>query len=241
MLDTQMKDQIKTVFAPIQKGIELVYAQSSHPDQKELVEMLEEISGLNPLIKTRAENIEANFPQFHIEAEGKPNGVYFKGIPGGHEFTSLILAILNSAGLGKLPDANTALRIKNLKGPIELTTYISLTCENCPDVVQALNQMAIIHGGFKHHMTDGGYVQEQISALGIQGVPSVVHDGKLIHSGKISFLDLLSLLESTFGKKEASHTIIQSDLGHFDVVVVGGGPAGASAAIYSIRKGPRSD
>jgi alkyl hydroperoxide reductase subunit F len=180
----------------------------------------------------------APFPEFHLEYDGKPNGIHFKGIPSGHEFTSLVLAILNSDNKGKLPDQALQDKIKNLKGPIEVTTYVSLSCENCPDVVQTLNQMAIIHGNFKHTMIDGAYTQEEIQALGIQGVPSVVVNNKMIYSGRLNTIDLLNALEKTFGIDESQiKTTKISDLGEYDVVVLGGGPAGSSAAIYSARKG----
>jgi alkyl hydroperoxide reductase subunit F len=129
-----------------------------------------------------------------------------------------------------------ARRIRNLKGPIKVRTFISLTCENCPDVVQALNQMAIIHGDFEHEMIDGMYHQTEVERLNIQGVPSVMVGDQLLHSGRSTFIELLGKLESHYGTK-SSGPQEDIDLGKFDVVVLGGGPAGASAAIYSVRKG----
>lgn len=241
MLDPQMKEQLSTVFQKLENEVELVYAPSSHADQKDLVEMLEEVASTSSKIKARAATGMAQVasPQFSIFAHGKDTGITFRAIPGGHEFTTLIVGILNSDGKGKMPDASLASRIKGLKKNIALTSYISLTCENCPDVVQALNQIAIIHGSFKHTITDGGYVPDEISSLGIQGVPSLVVDSKMIHSGRSSLLDLIAKLEEVFGKDAdaAPAAPVNQNLGHMDVLVIGGGPAGASAAIYTVRKG----
>jgi alkyl hydroperoxide reductase subunit F len=259
MLDTEMKDQLKSVFSQLEQPISLVYKPSGHADQDSLLKMLQDIESTSDKITVSprtlvgqvggsetqiggSENVnETNTPPaFSIECSDKPTGISFRGIPTGHEFTSLILAILNSDGKGKFPSDGIVARIKRIKGPIEIKTYISLTCENCPDVVQALNQMAIVHGQFKHEMVDGAYVQDEIEALGIQGVPSIVVNGKMIHSGRIQFLDLIAKLEETFGTNEASGVPRSQDLGQYDVAVIGGGPAGVSAAIYSVRKGLRT-
>lgn len=240
MLDPQMKEQLQTVFSSLENEIELVYKNSSHADQASLLELLNDVASTSSKIKLRSfdSSVAADIPpQFQVFKNAKETGILFKGIPNGHEFTSLILAILNTDGKGKFPDNGIIQRIKNLKGPIRLRTYISLTCENCPDVVQALNLMSLIHEDFKHEMVDGLYVPEEIEKYGIQGVPSVFVDSQFLHSGKIQLLDLLKKLEDNFGVKTSDIKLEDKDLGKFDVVVIGGGPAGVSAAIYSVRKG----
>ena len=237
MFDEQFKQQLQTVFAKIEEDIQLVYSSSSHPDQNDLLAMLTSLAEINPHFKVVLSSKKSDIPQFEIHYHNKFTGVSFTGIPTGHEFSSLVLALLQTSGQAKPFEQNILKRVQALRGPIRLQTYISLTCENCPDVVQALNQMALAHADFQHEMIDGAYVQDDVQSLGIQGVPSVVSNNKLVHSGKIQLLDLLTKLESVFGTDYSAENIQPQNLGHYDVVVVGGGTAGVSAAIYSVRKG----
>lgn len=236
MLDANLKEQLREVFQKLTGTVTLRAYPSEHSDQENLLAMLHDIAGVTDKIRVEVlAEPHSPAPRVSIMGSDGREAVSFRGTPGGHEFSSLVLAILNADQKGKLPDTGIRARIQKLKGPIRIKTYVSLSCENCPEVVQALNIMALIHPDFEHETIDGAVAQEEVSALGIQGVPSVVSDGRLLHSGKTQLPDLLSKLEETFGKTNSGATEV--NLGAFDVVVIGGGPAGASAAIYSARKG----
>lgn len=235
MLDKNLLEQISGVFADIDRNIELRYNASAHEQQQDMETLLSEIASTHPLVSAVPSGETGDRPRFSL---GYPNGgtvgINFTGLPLGHELSSLILAILYSAGLGKQPDAAMISRIKRLKANgAKLRTFISLSCENCPDVVQALSLMASHHDGISHEMIDGGVWPEEIDRLGIQGVPAVYIGDKMISSGKASFAQLLERLEDALGSTETT----AQDLGEYDVTVIGAGPAGAAAAIYAARKG----
>ena len=234
MLDSSTALQLKEVLAGLKAKITLQVCESDHPLQAELLELLTDVGHASSQISVARESSISPVPAFQILKDSERTGIEFRGIPNGHEFTSLILAILNADGAGKLPDDRIQKRIKNIKGPVKITTYISLTCEVCPEIVQSMNQIALFGDGILHEMVDGGLVEEEVKRLGVAGVPAVFIDGKLFHSGRASFLELVEKLEQLLGKKEQVQT---SDHGQFDVAVIGAGPAGVSAAIYSARKG----
>ena len=232
MLDTAIISQLKSVFAGLTANYTFdIVASPNHESFEELTQMLSDVAACSDNI--RCKTTEADGLEFSLLKNGKDTGIKFRGVPNGHEFTSLLLTILNSDGKGKnIPDEGIRNRIEALKGPIKLTTYVSLTCTNCPDVVQALNLMAILNDNITHEMVDGAINQEEVDRLGIQGVPSVFADGELLHVGLGNLGGLLDKLEQKYGSKPTEHSVI-----NYDVIVIGGGPAGASAAIYSARKG----
>ena len=237
-MDVEMLEQLTQVFEGLDKEVTLVTHDSPHENQDELLELIQDLEMTSRKIRLKKSDEFSEVPKLSIYYDHQHSGITFLGVPGGHEFTSLVMAILNVDGKGKRPDENLIKRVQNLKGPIELKTIISLSCENCPEVVQALNLMSTFRKDFKHTTIDGGLVQDEIKRLGILGVPSVMKDDKLISSGKISFMDLITVLEEAFGKNESEQIENENlHLGHYDVIVLGAGPAGASSAIYSARKG----
>lgn len=235
MLDAAFKEQLRTIFAELKSQyIFDIKVSSQHESRTELLDMLSDVASCSDKLSCLVN--EGNGLEFSILKDGHNTGIKFRGIPNGHEFTSLLLAILNSDGKGKnFPDKYISQRIQNLKGSINLTTYVSLTCTNCPDIVQALNLMAILNPNISHEMVDGALNQEEVDKLKLQGVPAVFSDGNLLHVGRGDLGELLSKLENQYGtdnKLESSNEVRV-----YDVVVVGGGPAGSAAAIYSARKG----
>jgi alkyl hydroperoxide reductase subunit F len=237
MLDSAILEQLKTHFSTLEAEISFALYPSQHAKQAELRSLLESLATTSPKLSVVERETEVKDVRFDLLKNGSPAGVRFRGVPGGHEFTSFVLAILNADGKGRLPDAGIQGRIKALRGPIDVRTYISLSCTNCPDVVQAINLMAILHGDFRHEMVDGEVAEDEVRRLGIQGVPAVVVGDKIVHVGKATLAELLENFEELFGIESSGDKQEQAEAKAYDVVVIGGGPAGASAAIYSARKG----
>ena len=235
MLDTALKEQVKTIFADLSSTYTLdVYVSEEHESRDELIEILEETASCSDKINIRKNN--GSGLEYYILKDGQNTGIKFRMVPNGHEFSTFLLAILNCDGKGKnFPDDFIQKRIRALKGKINISTYVSLTCTNCPDVAQAFNLMSVINPGIKHETIDGAINQTEVEGLGIQGVPAVFADGEFLHSGKAGFGELLDKLETKYGTDENFFSDAEAKV--YDILVVGGGPAGASAAIYSARKG----
>ncbi|RHJ92975.1 alkyl hydroperoxide reductase subunit F [Parabacteroides bouchesdurhonensis] len=234
MLESALKDQLKGIFANLNANYTFdIHVSPEHESRQELVDLLNDVADSSE--KLNIQITDSKDLRFSLLKNGQKTGISFRGVPNGHEFTSLLLALLNADGKGKnFPDEAVCNRVKALNGPINITTYVSLTCTNCPDVVQALNAMATLNNKINHTMVDGAINQEEVEALKIQAVPSVYADDKLIHVGRGDFGELLNKLEEQYGIHENT---IQKTVKEYDVIVLGGGPAGSSAAIYSARKG----
>ncbi|MDR1115679.1 MAG: alkyl hydroperoxide reductase subunit F, partial [Tannerella sp.] len=235
MLDNILKEQVKSIFANLSASFIFdVYVADDHESRKELLELLEDTASCSEKLQVRLN--KGDGLEFYLLKDGVKTGLKFRMVPNGHEFSSLLLAVLNCDGKGKnIPDEFIQNRVKALKGDINLTTYVSLTCTNCPDVVQAFNLMSLINPGIKHESVDGAINREEVDGLKLQGVPAVFADGEFIHSGKAGFGELLDKLEAKYGVDETAN--LNGGKKEYDVLIVGGGPAGASAAIYSARKG----
>lgn len=234
MLDSGLKEQLVSIFAGLEADYTLdITVSPQHENKGELVELLNDVAASSGKITCRV--IDGDGLSFSLLKNGKDTGIKFRGIPNGHEFTSLLLAILNADGKGKnIPDEAVRRRIQALKGDIHLTTYVSLTCTNCPGVVQTLNLIALLNPHICHEMVDGALFQEETEDLKIQAVPSVFADGKLLHVGKADLGELLGKLEVHYGVEIGKVEIPEK---RYDIIVIGGGPAGSAAAIYSARKG----
>lgn len=203
MLDTSILEQVKGVFQVLEANYNFnIKVDPSHEKSKELVEFVTELSSCSNKLSCHIDETSNQELEFSLQKENSETGVKFRGIPSGHEFTSLLLAVLNADGKAKnLPDEVITRRIKALKGPIRLKTYVSLSCTNCPDIVQALNIMAILNPTITHEMIDGAVFQQEAESLNIQAVPSVYAEGKQIHVGRGSLGELLEKLENTFGSE----------------------------------------
>ncbi|AZQ64071.1 alkyl hydroperoxide reductase subunit F [Flammeovirga pectinis] len=234
MLEQALKEQVRGLFGYLKSKFTFnVIVAADHKSKSDLLSLLEDVVATTDKITLNV--AEGEGLSFSIVKEDVDSGIVFRAVPTGHEFTSLLMAVLNMDGIGKnLPDEMLTKRIKNISGKVELKSYISLTCTNCPEVVQALNVMAIYNPNIKHAIIDGGINKEEVEALGIQAVPTVTLNGKQLHVGRSSLGELLGKIEEQLG---TTFSLEDAEEKEYDVIVVGGGPAGVSSAIYSARKG----
>lgn len=238
-LDKDIRTQLSEIFKLLGTPVEFhVFAKPDDSKGREMKEFISDLCSTSPLLSysvVETDKAEATFSIFH---GGEPTRITFKGIPGGHEFNSLLLAVLNSDGKGKnLPDETVIRRIRAIKGHVDITSYVSLSCTNCPDVVQALNIIALNNPGITHCVVDGGAYPADADKKGVQAVPTVYANDELLSVGRISLGDLIEKLESMFGYEAAEAKGETAPVRDFDILVLGGGPAGAAAAIYAGRKG----
>lgn len=238
MLDANLKQQLQAYLERVTQPIEIVASLDDGDSSREMLELLQDIASLSVNIKLEQQhNDDERKPSFSISRPGGDTGIRFAGIPMGHEFTSLVLALLQVGGHPPKADAVVQEQIRNLKGEYRFETYISLTCQNCPDVVQALNLMALLNPNVRHTMVDGALFQPEVEAKQIMAVPSVYLNGQPFAQGRMTVEEILARLDSNAGARQAEQLNVKEA---FDVLIVGGGPAGASAAIYAARKGIRT-
>lgn len=238
MITPEIKQALSQYFSSMQQPVQLILQTGDHAKRAELADFLTEISSISEnlsLVERDAQGTLRSPVSFTLEVNGQASGIVFTGIPGGHEFNSLILAILHTSGSEMKLDEGVRNLIKQVSKPLKFEVYISLSCHNCPEVVQALNQFALLNKNISSEMIDGGLFPELIEANDIQGVPSVYLNGELFANGKVDAAQLLDKLIEV--EPEITQAADQPGLPLQDVTVIGGGPAGVSAAIYSARKG----
>ncbi len=238
MLDANIKTQLKSYFDNLTLPIEIVAYLDDGEKSREMLELLKEVAALSNRISLN-ERRDANerTPSFALNRPDGNIGIRFAGIPMGHEFTSLVLALLQVGGHPPKTSAETIAQIHNLEGSFRFETYISLTCQNCPEVVQALNLMAVINPNITHVMIDGALFQDEVTERQIMAVPTIYMNGEQFGQGRMSVDEILAILDTGAIAREAEKISAREP---FDVLIVGGGPAGAAAAVYAARKGIRT-
>jgi alkyl hydroperoxide reductase subunit F len=237
MLDAAIKAQLQAYFARISQPIELSASLDDSSKSEEMRSLLVELAGLSDLISFVETNDNARAPSFAIKRVDAADGVRFAGLPMGHEFNSLILALLQVGGHPPKEAPDVLDQIRALDGDFVFETYFSLSCQNCPDVVQALNMMAALNPRIRHTAIDGALFQDEVAAREVMAVPSVFLNGKPFAQGRMSVEQILAKLDTGANDRAASAIRGKAP---FDVLVVGGGPAGSAAAIYAARKGIRT-
>ena len=237
MLDTAIKTQLSAYLEKLQQPIELVASFDDSAKAQEMRALLIDIAALSPKVSLRENGDAALRPSFAIGRPGEDARIRFAGIPMGHEFTSLVLALLQTGGHPPKVDAEVIEQIRALPGKFHFETFISLSCHNCPDVVQALNLMAVLNPGVSSVMIDGAMFQDQVNARKIMAVPTVFLNGEPFGQGRMTIEEIIAKVDTGAVAREAEKIDARAP---FDVLIVGGGPAGASAAIYAARKGIRT-
>jgi alkyl hydroperoxide reductase subunit F len=236
MLDANLKTQLSAYLEKLQLPIELNASLDEGEASRELEALLAEIAALSDkIVFNRVADVRT--PSFEIRRAGTDTAVRFAGLPMGHEFTSLVLALLQVGGHPPREEADVLEQARALPGEFVFETYFSQSCQNCPDVVQALNLLAVLNPGVKHVAIDGALFQAEVEARQVMAVPSVYLNGELFANGRMGLAEILAKLD-TGAVARAAEKIAAKDA--FDVLVVGGGPAGAAAAIYAARKGIRT-
>ncbi|AOM84268.1 alkyl hydroperoxide reductase subunit F [Salisediminibacterium beveridgei] len=232
-LDTSIKQQLNQYLELIERDLTLKLDAGSDEASRKLSDFVHEVAGMTPRIHVETASLSRT-PSFSVNRRGEDSGVAFAGIPLGHEFTSFVLAVLQVSGRAPKVDEDTLTQMKHLEGTFSFETYVSLSCQNCPEVVQALNMLSAVNPGVSNTMIDGAVFKQEVEDRDVMAVPAVYLNGEFFGGGRMTIEDIFSKL----GQGTDAKALNEKD--PFDVLVVGGGPAGASAAIYAARKGIRT-
>jgi alkyl hydroperoxide reductase subunit F len=250
MLDSNLKAQLKGYLERISQPVEILASADDGDTSREMLELLADIESVSDLVKVQVQggDTEASGggaprdgvhlkPSFALRRPGEDSRVRFAGLPMGHEFTSLVLALLQTGGYAPKIDQPVIEQIRNLEDELHFETFVSLTCQSCPDVVQALNAMAVLNPKIRHTMIDGAVFQGEVERRQVMAVPAVFLNGQPFGQGRMELGEILAKLDTGAAARDA---VALSAKAPFDVLVIGGGPAGAAAAIYAARKGIRT-
>ncbi|MCK0469873.1 alkyl hydroperoxide reductase subunit F [Halalkalibacter sp. APA_J-10(15)] len=233
VLEAEIKQQLDQYLQLLEGDILLKVSAGSDDISKEMLAFVEELADMSSKISVSKTELKRT-PSFSVNRVGEDTGVTFAGIPLGHEFTSLVLALLQVGGRPPKVDQSVIDQIKKIEGEYNFETYVSLSCHNCPDVVQALNMMSVLNSNITHTMIDGAAFKDEVESKNVMSVPSIYLEGEFFGGGRMTLEEILAKMGSGVDAAELSNKE------PFDVLVVGGGPAGASAAIYAARKGIRT-
>ncbi|MCL6489629.1 MAG: alkyl hydroperoxide reductase subunit F [Alicyclobacillus mali] len=233
VLDDEIREQLKQYLELMEGDVVIRVSPGSDDASRDMMELVNELQSMSPKIHVEETELPRK-PSFSINRPGEDTGIVFAGAPLGHEFTSLILALLQVSGRPPKVDESVIRQIQSLEGTYAFETYVSLSCHNCPDVVQALNLMSVLNPNIRHTMIDGAVFKSEVEEKNVMAVPTVYLNGEFFESGRMSVEDILAKLGSQADVSDLS------EREPYDVLVVGGGPAGASAAIYAARKGIRT-
>ncbi|QQN52211.1 alkyl hydroperoxide reductase subunit F [Stutzerimonas balearica] len=237
MLDANLKTQLKAYLEKVTQPFEIVASLDDSAKSEEMLALLNDINGLSDKITLNTAGNDARRPSFALVRHDREIDLRFAGLPMGHEFTSLVLALLQVGGHPSKLAPELIEQIQALEGEYRFETYFSLSCQNCPDVVQALNLMAVLNPNIHHVAIDGALFQDEVEARQIMSVPSLYLNGEPFGQGRMGVEEILAKLDTGAGARDAEKLKAKSA---FDVLVIGGGPAGAAAAIYAARKGIRT-
>ncbi|MBT2118952.1 alkyl hydroperoxide reductase subunit F [Dyella sp. LX-66] len=237
MLDADLKTQLQAYLEKVTHPIELVASLDDSAASQELAGLLEDIASLSDKVSLSRTGKDARKPSFAISRVGTDVEVRFAGIPLGHEFTSLVLALLQVGGHPSKAAPELLEQVRNLEGEYRFETFMSLSCHSCPDTVQALNLMSVVNPNIKHVSIDGALFQDEVNERQVMAVPTVFLNGEAFDQGRMTIEQIVARLDTGAAQRDAKKIDAKKP---FDVLVVGGGPAGAAAAIYAARKGIRT-